>query len=267
MRLHRSLPFVLAVTLTAWSMHASAQSFAAVVSPPRFELTLRPGEVSRQIVEITNADMGSATYRIRTADWTLAPDGSVAFTNELEADSCRPWVAIERHEITIPPGGRSRYRFEIEPPADAPAGECRFAVLIEGEDQPLRTEGGLQIPVSGRIGVIVYAALGGAKPDLEIVPAGTAVVNGRRLPSLQVTNSGNAHGRIGGFLSGTDAAGRRLEFTPSTLPILPGQTRLIEMTASIAGAEVAEISYPVRIRGQIEWGTSERIPFDHTYDQ
>ena len=42
-----------------------------MVSPPRFELTAKPGETQRQVVEIMNADVQPATYRMRTADWTL----------------------------------------------------------------------------------------------------------------------------------------------------------------------------------------------------
>jgi len=30
----------------------------------------------------------------------------------------------------VPGGGTMRYRFEVNVPADAPAGECRFAIMI-----------------------------------------------------------------------------------------------------------------------------------------
>ena len=60
----------------------SAQEFAALVSPPRYELVVEPGQVSRQVLEIIT-HMGTQTtpYRIFTADCTLAPDGSVSFSN------------------------------------------------------------------------------------------------------------------------------------------------------------------------------------------
>jgi hypothetical protein len=266
MTVMRSFPTLLFAALAAVSTSATAQGFAAVVSPPRFEIAVRPGEVTRQVIEITNADAAPATYRLRTADWTLAADGSVAFTEDLAAGSCRPWVAIERREVTLPGGGRYRFRFEVGPPGDAPRGECRFAVLIEGEDQPMLTASGLQVPVAGRIGVIVYASIGDAAPILEVVADGTRSMNGRLLPVLQVRNSGDAHGRLTGFLSGTDANGRRLEFTPSTLPIMPGETRIVELAASVGDVEVADIAYPVRIRGQLEWGTGRPLEFDHVFD-
>lgn len=106
---------------------ASAQGFAALVSPPRFEVRAKAGDRSRQVVEISNASGQPARLNIKTADWALEPDYSVSFNDALQPGSCRPWVAIERREITIPGGGKYRYRFEISPPADATAGECRFA--------------------------------------------------------------------------------------------------------------------------------------------
>jgi len=251
----------------AWvlSAHAQAQGFAAVVSPPRFELSIKPGERVREVVEISNASPQSATYHVRTGDWTLGADAGVTFSDRLAAGSCRPWVAIERRDIIVPGGGRYRYRFEVAPPADAPAGECRFALLIEGDEQIVKAPGGLNIPVSGRIGVIVYVTVGSAAPDLQIVGTGIGEANGRPVPVLQVRNTGNAHGRLTGFLSGVDATGRTLDFTPSTLPILPDETRQIPLVGGIAPDTPADISYPVRVRGTLEWGAGKRTELDQVF--
>jgi len=251
----------------AWvlSAHAQAQGFAATVSPPRFELSIKPGERVREVVEISNASPQSATYHVRTGDWTLGADAGVTFSDRLAAGSCRPWVAIERRDIIVPGGGRYRYRFEVTPPGDAPAGECRFALLIEGDEQMVKAPGGLNIPVTGRIGVIVYVTVGSAAPDLQIVGTGIGEANGRPVPVLQIRNTGNAHGRLTGFLSGVDATGRTLDFTPSTLPILPDETRQIPLVASIAPDTPADISYPVRVRGTLEWGAGKRTELDQVF--
>jgi P pilus assembly chaperone PapD len=247
------------------SSGVAAQGFAAVVSPPRFELSAKPGERLREVVEITNASAMPANYKMRTADWTLGSDASVSFSDALAPGSCRPWVAIERRDIAVPGGGRYRYRFEVEPPSDAPPGECRFALMIEGEEQLVRAPSGLSVPVSGRIGVIVYVRVGSAAPDLEIVGSSVEEVDAKRLPVLRVRNTGNAHGRLGGFLSGVDAKGRSLEFTPSTLPILPGETRAISLAATDGTTEVADIAYPVRVKGTLEWGDGKRVELDQQF--
>jgi hypothetical protein len=81
--------------------HAAAQGFAAYVSPPRFEIGIEPGQRSRQVVEIQHVGRQEGAYRFYTADWTLAADYSVNFQTELAPNSCRPWVAIERKELTF----------------------------------------------------------------------------------------------------------------------------------------------------------------------
>lgn len=261
----RACLYVAVCMAAASSTVARAQGFAAVVSPPRFELAAKPGEMIRQVVEITNAGVQPATYRLRTADWTLAPDAGVAFSDALAEGSCRRWVAIERKEIVVPGGGRYRYRFEVQPPADAPPGECRFAVMIEGDEQTVRTASGLSVPVSGRIGVIVYVTVGAAAPDLRIIGATTAQTDGQRAPTLKVRNVGSAHGRLGGFLSGVDAKGQHRDFSPSTLPILPGETRAIALVADVGPSNGGEVVYPVRIRGTLEWGSGQRTELDQQF--
>lgn len=245
---------------------AGAQEFSAAISPPRFELAVNPGERSRQVIEITNASGQPSTYHFRTADWTLDEGAGVHFTDELAARSCRPWVAIERHELEVPAGGRYRFRFEVTPPADTPARECRFAIMIEGDEQVARGPDGLNLPVSGRIGVIVYVRVGDAAPSLQVVGAVVSDVDGRLRPVLQVNNLGNAHGRLAGFLQGTDASGRRLEFEPSTLPILPLETRAIALTASGEAETIAEIAFPVTIQGVLEWGSAQRLEINQRFE-
>ncbi|HTN49814.1 MAG TPA: hypothetical protein VMK32_10320 [Burkholderiaceae bacterium] len=242
-----------------------AQGFSALASPPRFELSSAPGSRSRNVLEITNAGLQPAKYRIKTADWSFAPDASVMFYDALQPGSCRPWVAIERSELLIPGGGRARFRFEVAPPADAQSGECRFALLIEG-DEPVVAGGDVfRIPVRGRLGVIVYVAVGDAAPKLEVVKVGFDRVGDRRVPTVWVRNTGNAHGRVGGFLSGTDARGRELEFSPSSFPVLPGETRALSLAAQAGPNEPVDPAFPVTVQGMLEW-PGARVPFEHRFE-
>ena len=158
-----------------------------------------------------------------------------------------------------------RYRFEVTPPADAAAGECRFAVLIEGDDPAVASGEGFRLPVKGRIAIVVYVAVGEATPKLEIEKTGWTEQNGKRVPALFVRNTGNAHGRLAGFLNGTDSAGRRLDFAPSSLPILPGEVRAIALTATNDRDEPVEPKGPVTIRGTLEW-SGGRLPFEQRFD-
>lgn len=232
---------------------AYADGFAALVSPPRFEIKARPGSSVREVFELTNRSAAPSKFRVRTADFTLGPDYSVVFHEELLANSCRPWVAIERPEVSLPGGGAIRYRFEVQVPKDAPDGECRFGILIAGDEPAVTQSGGVRLPVVGRIGIIVYVAIGEGRPNIQIFGPDAVMLNGRKVPALRVLNEGNVHARMSGFLSGKDADGRKYDFTPSDLPILPGETREVFLTPSTPEDENPTLSFPVTVHGTLEW--------------
>jgi hypothetical protein len=250
----RRLSLVLAVLGATLSPCVRAQGFAALVSPPRFELSAQAGKAVRSVIEVSNRSAAAARYLIHTADWTFSPDFSVTFQDELQPGSCRPWVAIERPEVTVPGGGTLRYRFEVTVPADAPAGECRFALMIEGAEPSIARSKGLDMPVTGRIGVIVYLTIGAGAPDLEVCGPKIAALNGQEIPTLVVHNSGTAHGRVTGFLTGKDAKGISYDFTPSDFPILPHEQRDVFLTPSTATDDHPTLTFPVTVKGTLEWG-------------
>jgi hypothetical protein len=251
----RSPVFVLFLLLgAACAGSVQAQGFAALVSPPRFELATAPGKTVRSVIEVSNRSTTPGRYLMHTADWSFAADFSVNFQDELQPDSCRPWVAIERPEVVVPGGGTLRYRFEVNVPADAPPGECRFAVMIEGAEPSIARSQGLDMPITGRIGVIVYLTVGDGAPDLEVLAPRIVALNGQQIPALSVHNSGTAHGRMTGFLTGKDAKGVSYDFTPSDFPILPHEQRNVFLTPSTPTEDHPTLTFPVTVKGTLEWG-------------
>jgi hypothetical protein len=163
-------------------------------------------------------------------------------------------VALERPEVVVPGGATVRYRFEVAVPPDAPAGECRFGVMIEGAEPSLAVSKGIDLPVTGRIGVIVYVSVGDGAPDLQLLGPMIATLNGQRVPALRIHNSGSSHGRISGYLTGTDAKGMSYDFTPSDFPILPHEEREVFLSPSTPTQEHPTLTYPVTVKGTLEWG-------------
>ena len=245
---------LLALLGAALSTHAQSQGFAALVSPPRFELSTQPGKTVRSVIEVSNRSTAPARYLIHTADWTFSPEFSVTFLDDLQPGSCRPWVAIERPEVTVPGGGTMRYRFEVTVPADAPPGECRFAVMIEGAEPSISRSKGLDMPITGRIGVIIYLVIADGAPMLAVSGPKIATLNGQRIPALIVHNSGTAHGRMTGFLTGKDAKGISYDFTPADFPILPHEQREVFLTPSTAADDHPTLTFPLTVKGTLEWG-------------
>lgn len=234
-----------------------AQGFAVLASPPRIEASAKPGQTYRDIVELTNVATAPSPLTVRTADWTLDASGAAVFDYALAEGSCRPWVGIEAHAFELQPGSKRRYRFEVAVPADAPRGECRFALMFEGA--PETAPGELPIPVSGRLGIIVYLGIGEAAPYLSLVGSHVSTGTAAPLPVLQISNTGDAHGRLDGYVDGVDANGTRHTFSPSTLPVLPGETRAIALAPVLddSGTPAPAIRYPLRLKGRLDSGRQQ----------
>ncbi len=234
-----------------------ALGFAGYVVPARFELKATPGQVSRQVLTIGNDAAAGDEFSIKTAEWQLSQTGAVAFSTETPGEgSCRHWVQIERHTVKLAARGSRRYRFEVHVPSDAKPQECRFAILIERAQDVLPTviAGNIQLPLSGRIGVIVYVAIGDVAPKLTVDAIRMGRVNGVLTPVVDVHNTGMAHGRFEGVLEGTDATGKKFEFTVSNLPILAGEKRTILITPhDSADGKRPDWKPPLTLRGDLEW--------------
>jgi fimbrial chaperone protein len=264
----KAWPQILSAGLVLSLAHAStlsAAEFAALVSPPRFEVQSRAGVTVRQVFELTNRSPAPAKYRVHTADFSLGADYTVSFQDQLQPGSCRPWVAIERPAVELPGGATIRYRFEVQVPKDAPVGECRFGILIEADEPSLARSGPLELPIVGRIGIIVYLIVGDAKPQLEVFGPKVVTLNQQRIPALRVHNSGNAHTRLSGFLTGIDAKGAKYDFSPSDLPVLPGEARDVFLTPSTAGNEHPVLAFPVTVHGTLEWA-NEKTELDERFE-
>ncbi len=252
------LPLALLGSLSSPAANAGGE-FAVLVSPPRFEASVKTGATYRDIIEITNVGNSAGRYNLRTSDWELDAQGQATFRNHLASDSCRPWVAIERKSIEVKPRGKYRYRFQVDVPKGTPAGECRFAIMIEGE--PQTPDPGRPLQVAGSIGVIVYVAHGGAAPSFSVTGTARVKAVGAELPALEVTNSGLAHGRLEGIIDAIDANGARVSLYPSSLPVLAGQKRLLALTPASEsdGAPLPSIAYPITLQGKADFSGQRMI--------
>ena len=260
----RSLPVLILATSLLSTVPVSAQDFALSISPPRFELSAQPGQTVRAVAELSNASASATQLNFSTAEWELTPEGGVTLSNDLKPGSCRPWVAIERRQAALQAKSLIRYRFEVSPPADVAATECRFAIVVSGTEAQVSPGENVSFPISGQIAIIVYVSVGDVKPNLQIVKADVVNIDGAKTPVLMVQNAGTAHGRLSAFLTGTDANGVKREFSPSSLPILPGETRRIALTVD-AGTDAVEtagraanpypkpdvIAYPLKMTGTL----------------
>ncbi len=238
---------------------AAAASFEIAATPSLFELSGKGGARIGQSITIYNVGNAPTDLTMRTLDWTFSPEGEVSYHDALLDGSCRPWVTLERHQVRVNPRGNTLFRFQVQIPADAPRGECRFMVALEGTEPAqmavIKSKGAsMRLPVSGRIAIPVYLATNGAQPKLEAQATSLRTVQGRQMVALTVHNSGDAHGRIHGSLEAVDAQGTKHELFPEGGPILPGQTRTLLLNPQPqAGKPAPALTLPVRLKGTLEW--------------
>lgn len=240
------------------SSAARADGFSAAATPSRFELAAKQGQVLSRSIELQHVGTKESEYALRSADWELSEEKGLEFFNELRPGSCRPWVRLERKTVKLAPNAKRKVRFEVHVPEAAPRGECRFALMVESADSKqvsLLDDAQVKLPLSGRLGIVVYVAIGGAEPKLSLVDVKVVDENGQRTPAVVVRNDGDAHGRLDGALQGADAAGKQLIFPVSTLPIMPGQTRALPLTPAegMTSRKRPDLTYPVKLNGRLDW--------------
>ena len=229
-------------------------AFSALISPPRIEDPAQSGKIYRNVLTIENISNQIASYSVKTNDWTLDDKGGVVFSDELAKGSCRPWVSIEAKQITLGANAKTRYRFEVAVPADAGVSECRFALMVEGDPEQVK---GMQVPMSGRIGVIVYLNLNGATAALTVKSTRVQSIQGDLLPVLSIQNTGTAHGRLDGLLDATDAHGQAIQLTVDNAPILSNSSRDISLRPLLPhnakpDTPYPKLNYPLHLKGTLD---------------
>lgn len=266
--LQRALPLKLRLTrgsgwfaavLMATTLPAFSAPFEVALSPSRFEVSVKSAGRLGQSINLFNLGNQVTDVSVRTLDWTYSEDGNITYHDELLPDSCRPWVTLERKTVRLVPMGKSSFRFQIDVPADAPRGECRLMLAVEGVEPAYQAQlqgGGasLNLPISGRIAVAVYINVNGAQPKLEIKQLGVKSLNGKPTPVITVSNSGDAHARLEGGLEAVDAQNQKFDLIPEGTPILPGQTRTLPFVPRVVTNEKPiQITLPLKAQGQLDW--------------
>ena len=255
---YRNIALGAAVFLCTLS-NVFAGPFEIAISPSRFVITGKSEQRIGQSFDVHNLGASATEVSIRTLDWTYSEAGEISYFDELLPDSCRSWVKLERKILKVNARAKATFRFQIDVPAEAPRGECRFMIAVEGVEpahQAVIQKGGasLSLPVSGRIAVPVYVAVNGAQPKLDLKSVGVSKIQGKDVPVVVVSNLGDAHGRLEGSLDATDALKQTVELLPEGTPIMPGQTRSLPLLPRTEpGKKAPEMTVPFNAEGTLDW--------------
>ncbi len=132
-------------------------ALALTVSPARVEITGDPGTTLQGEIELFNEQEGTRTFF--TSFENFEPSGDTGAPHFIGAkDGLATWIKAE-DKITLESGKRSVVPFSITIPQNAEPGG-HFAAIFFGSQEP-GSQGGGQVSVGGKIGVLILLRVSG----------------------------------------------------------------------------------------------------------
>lgn len=183
----------------AHTTHASA--FGVELKPSTVEMTVKPGDLQRQIVTIKNINEANVIeLTLSLADWSLDENGKLILDvpSSLER-SATNWARVSSASLSLQAGASQDITIEIRPPYDVDnKGDYRFALLATTILPEINDEG----HASGlwkryQLTSLFHLTF---KPSKSLPNVTSVAVNTKRpaLITLQIENEGEAHARLGG---------------------------------------------------------------------
>lgn len=113
----------------------SAADTSLVVSPPRFDVEGKPGEILQKTIKVTNNDpSGELILKAFTTDFIVTDDAGTPIKVTTQASGrylASPWFTLEKTELVIPPKGTDQLVVIITVPKDALPGGHYAGVFFE----------------------------------------------------------------------------------------------------------------------------------------
>lgn len=132
-------------------------AFALTVSPARIEITGDPGATLQGEIELFNEQEGGRTFY--TSFENFEPSGDSGAPHFIGAkDGLATWITSES-KVLLESGKRSVVPYSITIPENAEPGG-HFAAIFFGSQEP-GAQGGGQVSVGGKIGVLVLLRVSG----------------------------------------------------------------------------------------------------------
>lgn len=134
---------------------------ALTVSPARVEITGDPGTTLHGEIEIFNEQEGTRTFFSSLENFEPSGDsGAPHFIGA--SDGLATWIKTEE-KIVLQSGEHKKVPFSITIPKDAEPGG-KFAAIFWGS-QPVGSQGGGEVSIGGKIGVLVLLRISGYVPE------------------------------------------------------------------------------------------------------
>lgn len=198
------------------------------LSPPRLELSLRPGETVTQTVTLLTEALSEQQIQVSMGDWTLDPLGELVLlpVGSLPV-SAAAWLEPETSDFILPARSSRDFRLSVTLPNDSELEGTYHAMVFFTVVPPQTEGGGLSVVTTTRIGLTLYLTVTGTeKPGSELVD----LFQDSDTISLIVLNLGNTVMRLGGRLELRDESGTaRYSLTVPDVPVLRDSEREVTL--------------------------------------
>ena len=202
-----------------------------------FEYSLRPGEVIRDLVSVSNKTSAIKTFKLYATDAYDTPlNGAFALLQrDQTTKEAGSWIQLGFNNVTVPANSRADLAFQITVPPDAHPGDHAAGIVAEDTSQSTATPApGKNIQLQQRVATRVYIRVAGAlQPSLRVtqlvirhqdplLPPLTG--NGQAEIAYEVANTGNVRLTGTALLKVEGLFGRTLKsYKLQDLPeLLPG---------------------------------------------
>ncbi|QQR77516.1 MAG: hypothetical protein IPJ67_05330 [Candidatus Moraniibacteriota bacterium] len=207
------------------------------LSPPSFEMTLKPGEETAHTIQITNPTKNLIELYPSAGNFTSSGDGGEPKyeigTTALESSSrfsIANWVSFYTPKVAILPEQVVEFRFRIKVPDDAEPGG-HYGVVFLGTKPPEDKDQEAQVALSTMVGSLLLVRIPGDIREEMRVEEFSAPWFFWTPPvafTLFLRNTGTVHTRPSGDIAIADWRGHtveRLDINPKKGSVLPESRR------------------------------------------
>ncbi len=131
--------YTLVVTLLlcyfiSFNSSAHAQDISLVVSPPRTEINIKPGETVQKTVKITNTNTTELILDAQVIDYIVQDDTGTPVKVTTDASGrflASPWFSLDQQELVVPPNESVQLIVLITAPSNALPGGHYAGIYFE----------------------------------------------------------------------------------------------------------------------------------------
>jgi hypothetical protein len=208
---------------------------ALSISPALIERDAAKGDILSLSLKVTNINDQQMTLYPIASDFIADPreGGSPQFVNDQDSRSFSHWVKFSENKITVLPGERKEFAFNIIVPADAEPGS-HYGGIVFSQDDPT-ISGSTPVAAKYQLGTLIFIKVAG-----EVVEKGQLIsFNSSKsiydyppvIFEVKFENQGNVRTKPSGIIEIYNSAGIKeqvIQINKTFGGVLPRSTRRFE---------------------------------------